>query len=367
MPAMETLFRPYDVAGLRLPNRVVMAPMTRSRSPGGVPGQDVAAYYARRARAGVGLIITEGTVVDRPGSSDDPNVPRFWGEAALAGWAQVVAAVHAEGGRIMPQLWHVGATQGRRSQWAPDAPVESPSGLMAPDTPFGRAMSEADIEGAIDAFAAAARQAASLGFDGVEIHAAHGYLIDQFFWAGTNRRTDRYGGATLADRTRFAVEIVRAIRRAVGPALPISLRISQWKQQDYAARLAEGPAEFAAMLEPLCDAGVDILHCSQRRFWEPAFEGSDLNLAGWARRLTGRTAMTVGSVGLAGDFITGFGGEASAPTSIDQLLERLARDEFDLVAVGRALLADAQWLENIAMNRGDRLRAFDISKLEELY
>ncbi|MDP3852462.1 NADH:flavin oxidoreductase [Phenylobacterium sp.] len=367
MPAADTLFRTYDVAGLRLPNRVVMAPMTRSRSPGGVPGPDVAAYYARRARAGVGLIITEGTVVERPGSGDDPNVPRFWGEAAMTGWAEVVSAVHAEGGRIMPQLWHVGATQGRRSQWAPDAQVESPSGLMSPDAPFGRAMSEGDIADTIGAFAAAARRAADLGFDGVEIHAAHGYLIDQFFWAGTNRRTDRYGGATLAERTRFATEIVQAIRREVGQALPISLRVSQWKQQDYAARLADGPREFAAMLEPLCDAGVDIIHCSQRRFWEPAFEGSDLNLAGWARRLTGRTAMTVGSVGLSGDFITGFGGGTSAPTSIDQLLERLARDEFDLVAVGRALLSDPHWLENIAEGRGDRLRAFDISKLDELH
>lgn len=367
MSAAETLFRPYDVAGLRLPNRVVMAPMTRSRSPGGTPGPDVAAYYARRAKAGVGLIITEGTVVERPGSGDDPNVPRFWGEAAMAGWAEVVRAVHAEGGRIMPQLWHVGATQGRRSQWAADAQVESPSGLMAPGAPFGRAMTDADIADTIDAFAAAARRAADLGFDGVEIHAAHGYLIDQFFWAGTNRRADRYGGARLAERTRFAAEIVQAIRREVGAALPISLRISQWKQQDYAARLAEEPAEFAAMLEPLCDAGVDIIHCSQRRFWEPAFEGSDLNLAGWARRLTGRTAMTVGSVGLSGDFITGFGGEASTPTSIDQLLERLARDEFDLVAVGRALLSDPHWLETIAEGRGDQLRAFDIRKLDQLH
>ena len=153
----------------------------------------------------------------------------------------------------------------------------------------------------------------------------------------------------------------------MGDGLPISLRISQWKQQDYAARLAEGPAEFAAMLEPLCEAGVDIIHCSQRRFSEPAFEGSDLNLAGWARRLTGRTAMTVGSVGLSGDFITGLGGEASEPTSIDQLLKRLARDEFDLVAVGRALLSDPQWLENIAQRRGDRLQAFDISKLDQLH
>src|ERR1051325_8602217 len=221
MTSVAPLFQPFRLGDLRLPNRIVMAPMTRSRSPGGVPGADVAAYYARRARAGVGLIVTEGTVVDRPGSSDDPHVPRFWGADALAGWREVVGAVHAEGGRIVPQLWHVGATQGRRSQWAADARVESPSGLMAPGQPFGAAMTEADIADTIASFARAARDARALGFDGIEIHAAHGYLIDQFFWAGSNRRTDGWGGRTAAERTRFAVEIVRAVRAEVGGRLPI--------------------------------------------------------------------------------------------------------------------------------------------------
>jgi len=365
--SVAPLFQPFQMGDLKLPNRIVMAPMTRSRSPGGTPGSDVAAYYARRARAGVGLIVTEGTVVERPASSDDPHVPRFWGADALAGWREVVRAVHAEGGRIVPQLWHVGATQGRRSQWALDAAVESPSGLMAPGQPFGAAMTEADIADTIASFARAARDAQALGFDGIEIHAAHGYLIDQFFWSGANRRTDGWGGRTAAERTRFAVEIVRAVRREVGGRMPILLRLSQFKQQDYEARLAFDPAEFESFLAPLCDAGVDVFHCSQRRFWEPAFEGSKLNLAGWARRLSGQPGITVGSVGLSGDFITGFGGTAFAPASIDGLLERLEAGEFDLVAVGRALLADPEWAEKIRSGRTHELEPFDLSRLERLH
>jgi 2,4-dienoyl-CoA reductase-like NADH-dependent reductase (Old Yellow Enzyme family) len=327
----------------------------------------VAAYYARRAAAGVGLIVTEGTVVERPGSSDDPNVPRFWGADALAGWRDVVASVHAAGGRIMPQLWHVGATQGRRSQWAADAAIESPSGLMAPGRPFGAAMTEKDIAETIAAFARAARAAVELGFDGVEIHGAHGYLIDQFLWTGTNRRSDAWGGATSAERTRFVVEVVRAIRRELGAQTPLALRISQFKQQDYTARLADSPQELEALLQPLVDVGVDLFHCSQRRFWEPAFAGSSLNLAGWARKVSGRPTITVGSIGLNGDFIGGLSGDVAEPASIDGLLERLGAGEFDLVAVGRALLADPLWLQKVQAGRLDELEPFYLSKLDRLH
>ena len=361
MTALDALLRPFALGPLSLPNRVVMAPMTRSRAPGGAPGPDVAAYYARRAAAGVGLIVTEGTVVERPAASDDPCVPRFWGAEALAGWREVVTAVHGAGGRIMPQLWHVGATRGRRSQWASDSAMESPSGLMmAPDQPFGAAMTETDIAETIAAFARAARAAFDLGFDGVEIHGAHGYLIDQFLWAATNRRADTWGGATAA-------EIVRAIRREVGPQTPISLRISQFKQQDYDARLANGPQELEALLRPLTDAGVDLFHCSQRRFWEPAFASSPLNLAGWTRKLSGRPTITVGSVGLSGDFIRALSGDIAEPASIEGLLERLAAGEFDLVAIGRALLADPHWLEKVRAGRLDELEAFDLSRLNSLH
>ena len=120
-------------------------------------------------------------------------------------------------------------------------------------------------------------------------------------------------------------------------------------------------------LEPLCDAGVDLFHASQRRFWEPEFDGSERNLAGWAQHLTGRPAITVGSVGLGGEFLANWQGEVAQPTSIDQVLTRLRHGEFALVAVGRALLSDPFWVEKIAHRRADELRPFAIDALQVLY
>ena len=362
--AIDALFKPFEFKSLKLPNRVVMAPMTRSFSPGGVPTDDVAAYYRRRAENEVGLIVTEGTGVARPASLNDAKVPRFHGEKELAGWKKVVDEVHAAGGLIAPQLWHVGAAKG------PDqlGKVDSPSGLSkAGGTPFTEPMTDADIADTIAAFGQAAADAKRLGFDAVELHGAHGYLIDQFFWEGTNVRTDKWGGPTIGERGRFAAEILKAVRAAVGPDYPVIIRLSQWKQQDYAARLATTPQEMEAWLQPLADAGADIFHCSQRRFWEPEFEGSDLNFAGWAKKLTGAPTITVGSVGLSGEFIAAFGGEGSQPASLDRLLERLERNEFDLVGVGRALLQDPEWVVKVHEGRNDELKSFERQALGVLY
>ena len=366
----EILFEPFSLGPLTLKNRIVMAPMTRSFSPEGVPGPNVAEYYRRRAAADVGLILSEGTVIDRPAARNDPQIPFFHGTAALAGWKRAIDGVHDAGGAMGPQIWHVGAVGNPQVKWRPDAPVESPSGLVAPGKPRGEAMSEADIDDTIAAFAQAAADAKRLGFDVVEIHGAHGYLIDQFFWSETNTRADRYGGATLPERSRFAVEIVRAVRAAVGPDYPVILRVSQWKQQDYAARLAMTPNEMAAWLVPLVEAGANVLHCSQRRFWEPEFpeiDGADgLNFAGWAKKLTGAATISVGSVGLSGEFIGSFKGESSKPTGIQALLTRMERGEFDLIAVGRALLSDPEWALKIHAGDQGGLRDFTPAAMAEL-
>ena len=364
---LNALFQPFALKTLTLENRVVMAPMTRSFSPGGVATEDVAAYYRRRAQSGVGLIISEGTGVARPASLNDPDVPRFHGEAELAAWKRVVDEVHAAGGKMAPQLWHVGAVRTRSATWAPAGPYDSPSGYSRPEKKFGEAMSQADIADAIAAFATGAANAKRLGFDAVELHGAHGYLIDQFFWDGTNLRDDAWGGRSITERTRFAVEILKAVRAAVGPDFPVIIRISQWKQQDFAAKLATDPKEMEAWLTPLADAGADILHCSQRRFWEPEFEGSDLNFAGWAKKLTGVPTITVGSVGLTGEFIAAYGGEQSQPASLDDLLRRLQRGDFDLVAVGRALLQDPEWLIKVREGRTQELQSFERSAMQVLY
>jgi 2,4-dienoyl-CoA reductase-like NADH-dependent reductase (Old Yellow Enzyme family) len=365
--AADALFRPFAFKGLNLKNRIVMAPMTRSFSPGGVATEDVAQYYKRRAEGEVGLIVSEGTGVDRPGSLNDANIPRFHGEKELAGWKRVIEAVHEAGGVMAPQLWHVGAVRSRDPEWNPEGGYDSPSGLSSPGKKFGEGMSEETVADAIRAFAEAATHAKALGFEAVELHGAHGYLIDQFFWDGTNEREDAYGSKGLPGRARFAADILKAVRKAVGPDYPIIIRISQWKQQDFNVKLAHDPKAMEAWLTALTDAGADILHCSQRRFWEPEFEGSDLNFAGWAKKLTGAPTITVGSVGLSGEFVAAMGGEGSQPASLDELERRLERDEFDLVAVGRALLQDPEWVVKVREGRTGDLKAFERAAMGVLY
>jgi 2,4-dienoyl-CoA reductase-like NADH-dependent reductase (Old Yellow Enzyme family) len=315
--------------------------MTRSKSPEGIPGPEVAAYYRRRAEGGVGLIITEGTYVPHPAAGAYADVPHFYGEQSLSGWERVVEEVHRASGKIFPQLWHVGLAPAWTGTFRSGA--MGPSGLANPGEKLAEPMTQRDIEDVIRAFGEAARLAQQLGFDGVEIHGAHGYLLDQFCWHGTNQRTDRYGG-DLAARTRFAAEVIREVRGQVTPEFPVCLRFSQWKMQDYDAKLAQSPAELERFLVPLSAAGVDLFHCSQRRFWEPEFEGSSLNLAGWTKKLTGKPTITVGSVTLSEEALRTLRSvETAAVTGIDELLDRLEREEFDLVAVGRSLIVNPSW------------------------
>ncbi|WND03084.1 NADH:flavin oxidoreductase [Temperatibacter marinus] len=364
----NSLFTPFDLGTLTLANRIVMAPMTRSYSPGNVPNDLNVEYYRKRAAGGVGLIITEGTCVGHPAASGYPNVPFFYGKEALAGWKKVVEAVHAEGGKIAPQLWHVGAIRKVGSEPDPEVPGYGPSGLVAPGKKRCHEMSVEDIQECIDAFVEGGIQAKTLGFDGVEIHGAHGYLVDQFFSEELNIRTDEWGGS-MENRSRFAVEIIKGIREKCGPEFPIIFRFSQWKQHSYDAKLAKNPEELAQFLEPLVDAGVDIFHASTRRFWEPEFEGSDLNLAGWTQKLTGIPTITVGSVGLDSDFLTAFNPKADGsapPQDISTLVQRMDNTEFDLVAVGRALIANPEWANMVRDGLEEDLKTFDREMLTQL-
>jgi len=370
--AVAPLFRPFSVGRLTLPNRIVMAPMTRAFSPEGVPGPDVAAYYRRRAEGGVGLIITEGTWIQESHASNDPNVPRFYGDDALAGWSQVLKEVHAAGGKIMPQLWHVGisrkpSVEGIYGDRGKDLSSIGPSGFLNADEKTGEPMSQTQIDAVSQAYVDAAETAFRLGFDGVELHGAHGYLIDQFFWHVTNRRDQPYGG-DIAQRTRFAADIVRDIRRRTAPGFPIILRFSQWKLVDYGAKLVTNTRELEQFLSPLTDAGVDVFHCSQRRFWEPEFEGSALNLAGWTKKISGRPTITVGSVSLSEDTLDTMvdARKVAQVTSLDELLARLGVDEFDLVAVGRALLTNPDWANKVAAGRSNDLQRFTADALFSL-
>ncbi len=380
---MDALFQPVTVGGIELRNRVVMSPMTRRASPGGVPTDAVVQYYERRAKAGVGLIVTEAVGIDHGGSVGEGslgecNIPLIYGDAALAGWRRVVDAVHAVGGIIFPQLWHMGPMREKGSGPYPDAPSSRPSGIWGPpdgnatvpkdylerSLPIGPALSDSDIADIIAAYGAAAANAAGAGFDGIAIHGAHGYLIDSFFWSETNRRGAPWGG-DIRQRSRFAAEVVKAIRLAAGPKMPIMFRFSQWKQQDYDARLVQGPDELETMLSPLVDAGVDVFDASARRFYLPAFPGSDLSLAGWAKRVTGRPCMAVGNIGLQRDLYDSLSSDGSAPiNNLDEARRRLAAGEFDLIGVGRAMLADPEWALKAAS--GEPFRPFETGLMQEL-
>ncbi len=370
----EPLYQPLTVRGMTVRNRIVMAPMTRGFSPAGAPGPDVAAYYARRAEGDCGLIVTEGVAVDHPAALgdaglDEKDVPYMAGDAVLAGWRNVVDAVHAADCRIVAQLWHQGVLRKPGTGPSPDVASVSPSGVWGPlgrqssiapesipaDPQVGDPMTEAQIEEASDAFVRCARNAIAVGFDGIALHGGHGYLIDNFLWEGTNKRDDRWGG-DRARRGAFAVEIVRRIRAAIGEEYPIFFRFSQWKQQDFRATLADTPEELAEVLRPLADAGVDVFDASVRYFNKAAFEGSPLSLAGWAKALTGKCSMAVGGIGI-NQGVYDTAKTMAAVDNVELLLDRFERGEFDFVAVGRAMLGDAQWARKA--RSGEAIRAFD--------
>ncbi|WOQ15604.1 NADH:flavin oxidoreductase [Raineyella sp. W15-4] len=348
------LFTPFTHSGVELANRFVMAPMTRSFSPGGVPGQDVVDYYRRRA-AHLGLIVTEGTYIDHPSAGSSDRVPRIYGDDATAGWQRVVDAVHAEDGRIFPQLWHLGLRRHEGTAPHPEAPVVGPSGIGFDGSPHGTEASPADIDAIIASFARAAATAKNIGFDGVELHGAHGYLLDAFLWSTTNRRTDPYGGSP-ASRARLSAEVVAAVRDAVGPDYPVVFRYSQWKGTDFDARIASTPAELDTILAPLAAAGVSGFHVSTRRYWLPAFDGEERTLAGWTKHLTGLPTIALGSIGVASPFLQD--DTAAGSLSLAHLLELFERGEFDLVGLGRAVLSEPEWTSKLRDGRLDEIRPY---------
>ena len=222
---MTTLFDPLQMGALALPNRIVMAPLTRNRAPGAIPTPLMATYYAQRASAG--LLITEATAITHQ-AQGYADVPGLYGTEQLDGWKRVTKAVHDAGGRIVVQLWHVGRVSHTDLQPDFGKPV-APSAIRANtktvlikdgvptfvDTSEPRALDAEEIPGIVQNYRHAAENAMSAGFDGVEIHAANGYLIDQFLKTGSNQRTDDYGGS-IANRARLLLEVTRAISEDIG-------------------------------------------------------------------------------------------------------------------------------------------------------
>lgn len=378
IPDMQALFQPITFRGMTLNNRIAMSPMGLGVATDGVPSPGVIDYYSERAKGGTGLIITEATFIDHPASGDSPLLPNLYGNEALAAWRKAVALIHDAGAKTMAQLHHIGLIYDNRDVYSaaeidlihrPELNLLGPSGIIAPTyKQVEKPANQAQIDELIEAFGASAEVAKNIGYDGIELHGAHGYLIDQFFWDKVNVRSDRYGG-DLKCRAQFAAEVVAVCRRRVGPDYPIFFRFSQFKIADFDAQVAASPQDLETLLSPLVDAGVDLFDCSQRRSWEPLFPGSPLNLAGWVKKVTGVPTQTVGSIGLDREMIASLSNGEIADVnlrSLHSLMEMFDRGDFDMVAIGRAIIAEPNFANLVRARDFDNLKAFDPTVMEEL-
>jgi 2,4-dienoyl-CoA reductase-like NADH-dependent reductase (Old Yellow Enzyme family) len=361
---LAPLFEPLRIGALRLRNRFVLPPMQVGFVERCGPSQQMIDYLRARAEGGTALIFSESCAPDHPSSYWQPAFCVLSKESEN-GWARVVDAVKGAGACFFMQLWHPGAQRVPSPGFAhTDHPSLSPSGLVQEGRANGRAMTADEMNDLKEAYVRAAETAKRLGADGVEIHAAHGYLMDQFLWAETNLRGDGYGGAALADRARFPLEVVAAIRAATGPRFPISLRFSQFKEADYGARVFATPEELADFTALAKSAGVDLLNVSSRRFAKPEWpeHHATRGIAGWTRLLGGLPVITTGSVGLDKDmFVDLFDGADPAlrlAADLAELLRRFAANEFDLVGVGRMQIANPDFVARLASGRLDSLRLY---------
>jgi 2,4-dienoyl-CoA reductase-like NADH-dependent reductase (Old Yellow Enzyme family) len=354
------LLEPLDIGPLRLRNRFVLPGMQRALTVNGTPDHRLRDYYRHRAEGGAALIITEACAVDHPSATSNGLFGRI-NARTMDGWRSCVDAVHSAGGAIFLQLWHQGAVDSGGDNDPAVFTALSPSGLAHPDKPFGRAASVAELADIRDAFVRGAVHAMEIGADGVEIHSCHGYLLDQFLWPQINLRTDRYGGPSIAARAAFPAEVIAAVRAAVDPDFAISVRISQWKEVDYEAKIAASPEELRELVDLLGTSGASVLHVSTRRFWTPEWDGSDLGLAGWVKSFTDLPVIAVGSVGLDIDVMTTLEGAEARFTGaerIEDLVRRFERGDFDLVSVGRSMMGDPQWVAKMREGRVDDIRPF---------
>ncbi len=343
-----------------------MAPMTRRMAQDdGIPTKEIVAYYRRRAAGEVGLIISEGTPVDSLHAYDTLTVPRFETDEQISAWKRVVDAVHDEGGAFAPQLWHTGRM---------GADPIGPSAVTLPPRADGttrspvREMDSTDFQQVTEAFVNAALSAKQIGCDAIELHGAHGYLLDSFVSPVNNQRTDKYGGS-LENRMRFPCEVLAAVRRAVGPDYPIIYRFSQWKVDDFSEIKFADSAQLKVWTSALKEAGASILHVSARSATDVGFpnEDSSLTLAGWSKRVCDLPVIAVGKVSVTLTMDQAYGEEADTVTDPSSAFELLESGEADLIAVGRALIANPDWVKTVRDSSWRNLKPFDKSLLAELY
>ncbi|MFF0866807.1 tRNA-dihydrouridine synthase [Nonomuraea sp. NPDC003560] len=325
--------RPVRVGGLDLPNRFAVAPMTRvSAAPDGTPTREMAEYYERYAEGGFGLVITEGTYTDTANSQGYLNQPGIVSATHVSAWREITGKVRAAGSRIVLQLMHAGAlSQGnpyRAGTVGPSAVRPRAEMLReyggSGSWPTPREMTGADIEAAIGGFVASAVRAREAGFDGVELHGANGYLLDQFLTDYTNRRADSYGGP-VANRIRLTAEVVAAIRAELGADFCLGVRLSQGKVNDFGHRWPGGAADARIIFAALAAAGATYLHiASEGRDWiETARLDGGVTITSLARQVSGLPVIANGGM-----------------HDLSQAAQVLSGGHADLLSIGRGALAN---------------------------
>lgn len=347
--AHARLFTPLRLgSGLSLPNRLAVAPMTRvSATADGHATEQMADYYEAFAAGGFGLVITEGIYTDKAYAQGYLFQPGLADDAQRDAWRTVVDRVHARGGRIIAQLMHAGAlSQGNPHR----AETKGPSAVLPKgqqmtfyrgDGPYRmpEAMTDDEIAEAVKGFARAARRAQEAGFDGVEVHGANGYLLDQFLTAHTNLREDRYGGS-LDNRLRLTMEVIHAVRQSTTQDFAVGVRSSQGKVNDFTHKWEGGDADAARIFRALGAQPIDYLHTTEFEAWRPAFGEHGASLAALARKHVTVPVLANGSL-----------------HDAMQADGMLARDEADFVSLGRGALTHSDWPARL--RSGEALGTFD--------
>ncbi|MDX1634924.1 MAG: NADH:flavin oxidoreductase [Marinobacter sp.] len=349
---MTNVLESTEFTSVNLANRFVLAPMTRtSAEADGTPTHLMAQQYERYARGGFGLLITEGTYTDNQASQGYANQPGLINFEQANGWRAIVERVHAAGSRIFVQLMHAGAQfQANRFTSQPLAP----SAVVPKGAPLGlygdqkewltpKAMTEADIRHAIEGFRQSARLAREAGFDGIELHGANGYLLNQFLSTHFNQRDDQYGG-TLANRLRLVEEVVRAVREEVGPDYPVGIRLSQGTVTDPDYQLPEGQAGFEQIVVAVRDAGADFVHTTDAEVNRQALIGGNDSLAQVVQRVPGIGLIVNGGI-------------------TEQSYQEIANQyQGALLAVGKKALANPDFVQRL--KDGKALDELDFAMLQ---
>ena len=336
--AYPTLFSPGKIGTVELANRAIVSPMTRtSATDDGLATDAMVDYYTEFARGGWGLVMTEATYIDLNYSQGYSNQPGMATDVQQEAWRKVLDAVHGEGVPFFMQLFHAGAVN-QGNNWAEGSVAPSavqPLGEEIPryngNGPFQtpREITRDEMDQVAADFATAAKRAIELGFDGVEVHGANGYLMDQFLTTYTNQRSDEYGG-DIENRVRFHIDVMSAVRAAVDPAVPVGVRISQTKVNDLKYSWPGGDDDAQLVFGALAKTGIDFIDCSAHLGCAPVF-GTDRSLAGLAKRHSGLTQIANGKLH----------DPAEAERAVTQ-------GEGDFVAIAKGALADPAWPNKIA-------------------